>query len=163
MPCRICVVSLLRVLFINNLDLVDFSYSSNGLGRWSFLEPSLGVVNTCLPVMRPALLKILGSHTMTWAAKGSRHGSSDQRWIPMRAKEIGTTMTSHPKQFRPLVDWEHPFDGVSISGRPSAMASSATQASEPVKPRSPTLICSLKGIRCTTEWNVETTVKRDSQ
>ena len=60
---RICVVSLLRLLLIHSLNLLDFIYSSIGLGRLSFLEPSLGVINNCLPVMRPALQKYFGSYS----------------------------------------------------------------------------------------------------
>ncbi|KAF2194318.1 hypothetical protein K469DRAFT_437352, partial [Zopfia rhizophila CBS 207.26] len=51
----ICVVSLLRVVYIIRMDLHDFSYTYADLGMWSIVEPLLGVVNACLPVMRPLI------------------------------------------------------------------------------------------------------------
>ncbi|KAF2197695.1 hypothetical protein GQ43DRAFT_337432, partial [Delitschia confertaspora ATCC 74209] len=51
----ICVVSLLRVLYISRMDIHDFHYTYAGLGMWSIVEPQLGIINACMPVMRPLL------------------------------------------------------------------------------------------------------------
>lgn len=48
---RICIISLIRVIHFRNLDLDDLMYNSADWLSWSLLEPALGVVNACLPVM----------------------------------------------------------------------------------------------------------------
>jgi hypothetical protein len=72
---RICIISLLRVIYVHNLNLADFWYSSAGLANWSVLEPTLGIVNACLPVLRPVAQKILGSKVFAWKS-GSGEGSA---------------------------------------------------------------------------------------
>ncbi|KAF2490215.1 hypothetical protein BU16DRAFT_470007, partial [Lophium mytilinum] len=49
----ICVISTFRIVCIARIDLQDFTHGAADLGVWSFLEPALGVVNACLPVLRP--------------------------------------------------------------------------------------------------------------
>ncbi|KAF2008746.1 hypothetical protein BU24DRAFT_321242, partial [Aaosphaeria arxii CBS 175.79] len=49
----ICIISLLRVINVAKLDLTDFTYACINLSIWAILEPTLGIVNACLPVFRP--------------------------------------------------------------------------------------------------------------
>ncbi|KAL9062620.1 MAG: hypothetical protein Q9161_009779 [Pseudevernia consocians] len=51
----VCIVSILRVVAIHKLSTVDLSYTSVSDGVWSILEPSLGIVASCLPIMQPVL------------------------------------------------------------------------------------------------------------
>ncbi|KAI0518555.1 hypothetical protein F5B22DRAFT_599651 [Xylaria bambusicola] len=51
----ICILSLLRIVSIPAWDLTDPTYTGTGITVYSILEPTLGVVNACLPTMRPAL------------------------------------------------------------------------------------------------------------
>ena len=103
------MISLLRVLFVNNVDLVDFTYSSIGLSRWSFLEPSLGVVNACLPVTRPALEEIFGSSMCITVRKGGKHRSLQLRWLPSHVKAIASSMNWSPRQSQSLLDRGYSF------------------------------------------------------
>lgn len=54
----ICAISLLRVITIANWDLDDVTYSAAGVSVYSVLEPTLGVINVCLPTIRPAILAL---------------------------------------------------------------------------------------------------------
>lgn len=63
---RICIISLIRVVYVRNLDLQDFIYSSADLTSWSLLEPTLGVVNACLPVLKPVFQQLAQSRLRTW-------------------------------------------------------------------------------------------------
>ncbi|KAI0198324.1 hypothetical protein F4808DRAFT_462803 [Astrocystis sublimbata] len=54
----ICVLSLLRILSILSWNLEDPTYTGTGISVYSILEPTLGVVNACLPTIRPALRKL---------------------------------------------------------------------------------------------------------
>ena len=63
---RICIISLIRVVYVRNLDLHDFIYSGADLTSWSLLEPTLGVVNACLPVLKPVFQQLAPSRLRTW-------------------------------------------------------------------------------------------------
>ncbi|ROW16455.1 hypothetical protein VPNG_02754 [Cytospora leucostoma] len=56
----ICIISLLRVITVAHWDLNDITYSSSGVSVYSVLEPTLGIINICLPTIRPAMLAIAG-------------------------------------------------------------------------------------------------------
>ncbi|OTA81611.1 hypothetical protein M434DRAFT_44502, partial [Hypoxylon sp. CO27-5] len=51
----ICIVSLLRVLWLNSWDLSDLTYTVTPGAIYSVLEPTLGAVNACLPTIKPAI------------------------------------------------------------------------------------------------------------
>jgi hypothetical protein len=51
-------MSIARIYAIATMDFNDFSYTVVSDGIFSALEPCLGVVNTCLPVLQPVALKI---------------------------------------------------------------------------------------------------------
>ncbi|KAI0869288.1 hypothetical protein GGS24DRAFT_505940 [Hypoxylon argillaceum] len=63
----IFIISLLRVMWLINLNLNDLTYSVVPGVIYSVLEPTLGIVNACLPTIRPAtkrmcLKKHFGKH-----------------------------------------------------------------------------------------------------
>lgn len=64
--CSICVISLLRVIVISRLNLADFTYATAPIGTWSVLEPTLGTVNTSLPILRPIFEDISKSRAFRW-------------------------------------------------------------------------------------------------
>lgn len=55
---RILVITVLRIVSIPQLDPSNITYSGIDLGYWTNLEPLLGILNACLPVIRPALLRV---------------------------------------------------------------------------------------------------------
>ncbi|KAI1264449.1 hypothetical protein F5Y18DRAFT_81799 [Xylariaceae sp. FL1019] len=68
----ICVISLLRILAILSWNLDDSTYTGTGIAIYSILEPTFGVVNTCLPTIRPALRKLFDHDAFTVARKDSQ-------------------------------------------------------------------------------------------
>jgi hypothetical protein len=112
------VITLLRILYLHNMDLLDLSYSGAALARWSVLEPTLGVVNACLPVMRPVLQKLLGSSRFEWtkASRGSRKNvDAESEWLPGPAKGAPS---SHPdtKHFHRLTNDSYSLNEVHTHG-----------------------------------------------
>lgn len=76
MTSSICVLTILRINSVQILDLTDVTSSCAPLALWTVLEPTLGVVNACLPVMRPALQKIFGSDAILWTLLSTRSSES---------------------------------------------------------------------------------------
>ncbi|KAI5927096.1 hypothetical protein F4810DRAFT_652294 [Camillea tinctor] len=71
----ICVVSFLRVLWAYTWDLNDFTYTVTPGAIYSVIEPTLGVVNACLPTIKPAIKKVFGPGALAWGSKDrSRKG-----------------------------------------------------------------------------------------
>lgn len=63
---RICVLTTIRVKAVWDFDFNDATFNVVPVAIWSVLEPTLGVVNACLPVMRPALQKLFGLQSKIW-------------------------------------------------------------------------------------------------
>ncbi|KAI0424683.1 hypothetical protein F5Y09DRAFT_335560 [Xylaria sp. FL1042] len=56
----ICIISLFRIIALSNWDLDDVTFGSAEISIYSSVEPTLGVVNACLPTIKPALYKLWG-------------------------------------------------------------------------------------------------------
>ncbi|KAI0521463.1 hypothetical protein F5B22DRAFT_643627 [Xylaria bambusicola] len=55
----ICIITLRRIILIRAYyHLTDKTYNTTKITTYSILEPTLGVMNSCLPVMKPALARI---------------------------------------------------------------------------------------------------------
>ncbi|MCJ1438914.1 hypothetical protein MMC27_008304 [Xylographa pallens] len=63
----ICAISVVRIVALATWDFSDFSYGLGKVAYWSTLEPALGVINCCLPVLQPVLSKLRGT---TFGTKG---------------------------------------------------------------------------------------------
>jgi len=126
-PNRICVLSLLRVIEIAKWDLDDVTYTVILVQIYTVLEPVLGVVNTCLPTIKPAMLAIAGrkpnqldtppKHSVTtWLSsrKGSRAAGSNQR--KLHGHEIDTTL-ARTQDFERLDD-DVPLTEIVVRGGP---------------------------------------------
>lgn len=55
---RICIISLLRTIWIQTWDQSDRTYNITLGAIYFVLEPTLGVVNACLPTIKPAITKL---------------------------------------------------------------------------------------------------------
>lgn len=80
----ICIFSLLRVVALATWDLTDITWTTTDVSIYSILEPNLGVVNACLPTIRPAVVKAFGrclpaSWSVTQGSKGSKGSKGTNR------------------------------------------------------------------------------------
>ncbi|TRX92989.1 hypothetical protein FHL15_006127 [Xylaria flabelliformis] len=125
----ICVLSLLRILSILSWNLADSTYTGTGIAVYSILEPTLGVVNACLPTTRPALKVLFKNGPFSWSQK-SIHGShisknQDSHQFERLKDDVALNniqVVSSPQSIRPqgnnitiLREWDvslsHPGDG----------------------------------------------------
>jgi hypothetical protein len=72
---------MIRIIVVKNLDFLDFSYDAISLTEFSVLEPTLGIVNACFPVMKPAFKKLFPSKH---ACQGSN--TAQNQWYEASSK-----------------------------------------------------------------------------
>ncbi|KAI8952616.1 hypothetical protein F4801DRAFT_214981 [Xylaria longipes] len=65
----ICIFSLLRIISLRTWDLKDMTYTGTRVAIYSILEPTLGLVNACLPTTRPALRRLFNNDPFSWSQK----------------------------------------------------------------------------------------------
>lgn len=76
-----CILTILRVHYIKTADLSNQTKSYASVGMLAILEPLLGIVNACLPVMVP-LLKMFSRHAASWSNNNS-HNTAEQSNVHM--------------------------------------------------------------------------------
>ena len=69
-----CIIALIR------LDTTDVSYSIVNTTIWSSLEPCLGIVMACLPILQPTVAKVFGDGTLAWARRPSKTNTAPGTW-----------------------------------------------------------------------------------
>lgn len=79
------------MISIYQINLSDFPYSVQLFAIWSMLEPTLGILSACLPVMQPALAQLFSTDLLAWSRNG-RSTHSTQPWSK-NGKSQHTTQT----------------------------------------------------------------------
>lgn len=54
----ICVISIIRLEALINIKFDNITYTLAPALMWTTIEPCLGIINACLPMMRPFLIQI---------------------------------------------------------------------------------------------------------
>lgn len=62
------------------LNFLDITYSITPMALWTGLEPTLGVINACLPVIQPVVQTVLNSSLFSRSASGSRSSKTSKLW-----------------------------------------------------------------------------------
>ena len=105
------------------LDLGDVSYSGVQVFIWSELEPCLGIINACLPVLPPVVSHICPLAVFRWKP-WSRTGSK----TPGSGADSSLTrpdlrpVNAEAKKFRRLKEDVYPLTSISFGGRNHADA-----------------------------------------
>ncbi|KAL9120163.1 MAG: hypothetical protein Q9187_003283 [Circinaria calcarea] len=85
---RICVITLIRIWVIVTYDPKEFNYSHGKLALLTDLEPLLGIINACLPVIQPILKKLSKVNVFTCGIRDFRSWKS---WSSSRKNLISTS------------------------------------------------------------------------
>lgn len=56
--CRVCLVSLIRLISLSKLDITDPTYSIAILAYWGAVEVNLPIICACLATIRPLLNRL---------------------------------------------------------------------------------------------------------
>lgn len=82
--------------------MTDLTYTVTPGAYWTTLEPTLGVVNACLPVMRPALRKIFNMEFSMWSKFHGTQVSTERGWFHGSARSSSHKGGSEKNHFRRL-------------------------------------------------------------
>ena len=115
MPNRVCVVSGIRLNAVYSLDVQNITSTVGDLGFWTALEPLLGIINACLPMLQP-IFKAPFARVHAWWANNIADGEkraddpgSDER--PLQPSD--TTLSTGSRLFRRLYGHLYPLSDVS--------------------------------------------------
>lgn len=98
---------------MTEINPLDITYSSYHLAMFNTLETFLGIINTCMPVLRPVLRKILSSKALGWTQNGSTGSGSGSKW----SREVNNSTnprTKEPKN-RQFVRMHEPYPLTDLS------------------------------------------------
>lgn len=112
----ICVITILRIKTLYDLDLTDITYSVAQMAMWSSLEPLLGIISACLPVIYPALRDLCAHKVFAWQDSSTNSDRSCHPWRRGHGESGGAQATT--KSFQRLDDHTFPLrDGCGISNK----------------------------------------------
>lgn len=111
------MISLKRILWLKSWDQTDFTYTASQGVCLSILEPALGVVNACLPTIRPVLDKVSNIDVLTWV-KGHRKNSAIENQLRHnRTRSSSSPDDSGRNNYLPLKDLPASLTKPQISAR----------------------------------------------
>lgn len=145
----ICIISAFRIKSIADLEFTDFTFSLINDGIWSALEPFLGIVNACLPILQPVIAKV-GETTLFSRTRGSSKASNSKVSTDQNSTKLLHPDESDTKHFHRLYNHVYPLED-------NPVVSNRNQSSCFGSPQTPNETNSLKQITVTTNWNVHTT------
>ena len=110
----ICVVTILRIVIAARFDINDFTYDLAKLAICTDLEPMLGMITASLPVMQPALRRIMGLRT-----EQSSEGRPSSSVARLRTKSTKKSSFRQLKDSYTLTDIGTSETHVGVSSKPS--------------------------------------------
>ena len=110
---RICVISAIRVVSLARWDFSDISWGMWKVAVWSTLEPTLGIINCCLPVLNPVAETV---HSSAMWAKCIGKKSSTPQGRTSHHKALyrdGGENDVETGRFKRLADHSFPLENIS--------------------------------------------------
>ena len=115
----VCIISSLRIVALaTRINDADLPYTFAYVAYWSILEPTLGNINCCLPVLQPVMSKLTSSRL--WSRASTKHSSERPNNIKTNDRKIAHGTGS----FKRLKDDESRYPMGAMS--PSSKATAAT-------------------------------------
>ncbi|KAL8888010.1 MAG: hypothetical protein Q9205_002299 [Flavoplaca limonia] len=103
----VCVVSIVRLVILANVDQADITWNYVPAATWSAAEPSVAVVSACLPSLRPLFVRVIwgGTHrpkpttpprqsVLSWRSKSVGGGGTQGSFN--RLQELSSDGTQSP-------------------------------------------------------------------
>ena len=99
----------LRLKGIYSLDLANATGSVGDLGFWTALEPLLGIINACLPLLQPIFSIIFNKKNFFWLMMLPKQGPSEKQPINPAPLQAEKSTVSGSRLFRRLYDHLYPI------------------------------------------------------
>lgn len=94
---RICIISIIRMQSLITLDFSDISYNMLNPVFWTVTEPSLAIINACLPIMRHLMKHLFGQRSWVGSNVRTKGASGSNTFERMQDGELPLT-NLHDKQ-----------------------------------------------------------------
>lgn len=111
----ICCITAVRLKFISEIDVLDPQFSQIKFNIFAALEPLLGIINACLPVLPPVIAKLSRSAAFRSTFKGTAQknstGTSDFKNFSSHKGTGLVSSASTGRQFERLED-EYPLNDI---------------------------------------------------
>ena len=111
----VCIVTILRIISLLQLNFADLSYSIATATIWGCLEPCLGIMSACLPILPPLIARIFKGSKLTWLRRPSTTSPTYTSTWP------GTPVTPRslrPKKLSSVVKFHRLYDVGNLLGTP---------------------------------------------
>ncbi|KAL8952372.1 MAG: hypothetical protein Q9222_001708 [Ikaeria aurantiellina] len=119
----VCIASIIRAHYLHRVVSPDPQWTAVDAGFWSVIEPGVGIVCACLPLMGPILRRMFPLPSLNRSGGDARKIS-----VPLVATTSGTTQHSNPEKCQPSVSSTERMNG-SVGCRPSTAGSSVHKPS----------------------------------
>ena len=102
LTCSICIITLVRIKVTNDITAKNTAAQYELIALLTNLESSLGMVNACLPVTKPAFEKLKSTSSirglLEWTSSKRSSVRSGEYEMPSKRKEIGWQLGDQPKR-----------------------------------------------------------------
>lgn len=133
------IISIIRVISILQIDIHDFTYTAIPADILSALEPTLMIVCTCIPIMRPLFKRFFPSNTNCYGCDQA-YVMSDKH---VRQGDVAVTRTNGSANIKHKIMSGQPSDGfrrldgndrilIPVDEEPSFIGSSRSKTLSPV-------------------------------
>ena len=136
----------------------DFTYGSARIGYFTLLEPTLGIINCCLPVLPPVYNKLASSRFLGWGSKSQGScASNNNKGSFTQCTDLETGHSKCLDEFGcPLKNM--PRTSTCILGNRQGVEMAKTSAKGiPMSPNPSFYSASTDAIMVTREWEVRRT------
>ena len=93
-----CVVSIVRVVYINDVSLADPAWDDVNAGMLSVIEACVGVVSACLPTLRPLFKHVFDRKAMPRMPMKRPLSSSNPRSSSQRIRLASMSESPSPTE-----------------------------------------------------------------
>lgn len=114
--CSICAISIVRIFALKRLLLnADVTYHDVLDDITTALEPTLGVINACLPVLQPVLSKFSGTASLVWSMWRSSAAGTSHEGLRNKGMTSEHTTDPRPRKFHRLPADLYPLTDVTVT------------------------------------------------
>ena len=149
--CRLCIVSVSRIILVQQVTNADQTYNAALLTCFTLLESQLGIVLACLPIIRPAAVKLRDSTANTLTRRLISTGKGSTTDNRAASSTIPSSVNSKKRNFHRLHDNMYPFTNASTTV--NEVQSTALDDLEAIEGTSKPGYVPQEGIQVTRTWD----------